>query len=125
MNSEFSVTYMSGPLDGKTLSFDQPEPGKDMTLRIGRREQCEIQLPYDSQASRLHARLIVKLQLVTASESVPEPVVLAFFLEDAQSRNGTFVERDRDPIRSRTSLRPGVLFRIGRTWLRVDDPVSL
>ena len=67
----------------------------------------------------------MKLQLVTASESVPEPVVLAFFLEDAQSRNGTFVERDRDPIRSRTSLRPGVLFRIGRTWLRVDDPVSL
>lgn len=125
MDSEFGVTYMSGPLDGKTLSFEQPEPGHDLTLRLGRREQCEIQLPFDSQASRLHARLIVKVQLVTPSESVPEPVVLSFFLEDAQSRNGTFVERDHDPIKGRVSLRPGVLFRIGRTWLRIDDPISL
>lgn len=125
MDTDFSLTYMSGPLDGKTLRFVQPDPGRDMMLKIGRREQCEVQLPFDSQASRLHARLVVKVQLMTASESVPEPVVLSFFLEDAQSRNGTFVEREAEPIKGRVSLRPGVLFRIGRTWLRVDDPVSL
>jgi pSer/pThr/pTyr-binding forkhead associated (FHA) protein len=125
MDSDFSITYMSGPLDGKTMRFDQPPPGPDKVLRIGRRDQCEIQLPYDSQASRLHARLIVKVQLLTASESVPEPLVLSFFLEDAQSRNGTFIEHERDPIRGRVSLRPGMLFRIGRTWLRVDEPVAL
>ena len=37
----------------------------------------------------------------------------------------TFVEREKDPLRGRTSLRPGMLFRIGRTWLRLDVPLSL
>jgi pSer/pThr/pTyr-binding forkhead associated (FHA) protein len=125
MDSEFTITYMSGALDGKTLHFEQPAAGHDTVLRIGRRDQCEIQLPFDSQASRLHARLVVKVQAVTASESVPDPVLLAFYLEDAQSRNGTFIEHERDPIRGRVSLRPGLLFRIGRTWLRVDEPLPL
>ncbi|NOG50586.1 MAG: hypothetical protein HND48_15035 [Chloroflexi bacterium] len=26
---EVSVTYMSGPLDGKTLTFTQPAPGEE------------------------------------------------------------------------------------------------
>jgi pSer/pThr/pTyr-binding forkhead associated (FHA) protein len=125
MDGEFTVTYMSGALDGKTLRFEQPPPGPDFVLRIGRRDDCELQVPFDSQASRLHAHLIIKTQQMTASESVPEPIVLSFYLEDWQSRNGTFVERERDPIKGRVSLRPGVLFRIGRTWLRVDDLVTL
>jgi pSer/pThr/pTyr-binding forkhead associated (FHA) protein len=40
-----------------------------------------------------------------------------------QSRNGTFLERE--PIRGRVSVRPGMLFRIGRTWLRVDEPIAI
>lgn len=125
MDGELTITYMSGPLDGKTLRFEQPEPGEELMLDIGRREGCDIQLPFDSQASRLHARLIITAQMVTSSESVPEPFVLSFWLEDIQSRNGTFVEREREQIRGRVSIRPGMLFRIGRTWLRMDDPVSL
>ncbi len=125
MDSDVSITYMSGPLDGKALHFDQPEPGDELVLTIGRREGCDIQLPFDSQASRLHARLVINAQMVTSSESVPDPFVLSFWLDDMQSRNGTFLERDREQIRGRVSVRPGMLFRVGRTWLRVDEPVSL
>jgi pSer/pThr/pTyr-binding forkhead associated (FHA) protein len=50
--------------------------------------------------------------------------VLSFWLEDEGSRNGTFVEKDKEPVRSRVNLRPGSLFRIGRTWLRLDVPLS-
>ena len=42
-----------------------------------------------------------------------------------RSRNGTFLEREKEPLRGRVSLRPGTLFRIGRTWLRLDVPLSI
>lgn len=123
MENKLTITYMSGPLDGETLQFEQPEPGEDLVISIGRREGCDIQLPFDSQASRLHARLTISAQMVTSSESVPEPFVLSFWLDDMQSRNGTFLEREPEQIRGRVSVRPGMLFRIGRTWLRVDVPI--
>lgn len=123
MGDELTVTYMSGPLDGKTLQFEQPEPGEDLVISIGRREGCDVQLPFDSQASRLHARLTISAEMVTSSESVPEPFVLSFWLDDMQSRNGTFLGREREQIHGRVSVRPGMLFRVGRTWLRVDVPI--
>jgi pSer/pThr/pTyr-binding forkhead associated (FHA) protein len=125
MVKEISITYMSGPYDGKTLRFEQPEAGEELVLAIGRREGCEIHLPYDNQVSRVHARLGVLAQEVTASESVTSPYILSFWLQDNGSRNGTFVEREKEPVRGRVSLRPGTLFRIGRTWLRLDVPLSL
>lgn len=125
MEREISVTHMSGPLDGKTLRFDQPDIGGELVLNIGRREGCDIHLPSDNQVSRVHARLGCLSSPVTASDSVSEPFILSFWLEDMRSRNGTFIEREKDPLRGRTSLRPGMLFRIGRTWLRLDVPLSL
>ena len=125
MEREISVTHMSGPLDGKTLRFEQPEISGELVLNIGRREGCDIHLPFDNQVSRVHARLGCLSTPVTASDSVTEPYILSFWLEDMRSRNGTFVEREKDPLRGRTSLRPGMLFRIGRTWLRLDVPLSL
>jgi pSer/pThr/pTyr-binding forkhead associated (FHA) protein len=125
MEREISVTHMSGPLDGKTLRFDQPDIGGELVLNIGRREGCDIHLPSDNQVSRVHARLGCLSSAVTASDSVSEPFILSFWLEDMRSRNGTFIEREKDPLRGRTSLRPGMLFRIGRTWLRLDVPLSL
>jgi len=125
MEREISVTHMSGPLDGKTLRFEQPEVGGELVLNIGRREGCDVHLPFDNQVSRVHARLGCLSTPVTASDSVTEPYILSFWLEDMRSRNGTFVEREKDPLRGRTSLRPGMLFRIGRTWLRLDVPLSL
>lgn len=125
MEREISVTHMSGPLDGKTLRFEQPDVGGELVLNIGRREGCDIHLPSDNQVSRVHARLGCQSSPVTASDSVSEPYILSFWLEDMRSRNGTFIEREKDPLRGRTSLRPGMLFRIGRTWLRLDVPLSL
>ncbi|MFN8451349.1 MAG: FHA domain-containing protein [Anaerolineae bacterium] len=125
MERELSITYMSGPFDGTTMRFEQPDPGDELVLNIGRREGCDIHLPFDNQVSRLHARLGCVSTVVTASESVTEPFVLSFWLEDMRSRNGTFIEREKDPLRGRSSLRPGTLFRIGRTWLRLDVPMSI
>lgn len=125
MERSISITFMSGPYDGKTIFFEQPEIGDEVVLNIGRREGCDIYLPYDHQASRLHARLGCAVAAVTASETTQEPFILSFWLEDSRSRNGTFLEHDPQAIRKRMSMRPGVLFRVGRTWLRLDVPLSL
>jgi len=120
---DLSVTFMSGPLDGKTLVFEQPAPGDDLLITIGRRDTCDIHLPFDNQVSRLHARLGCVASKVSDSDT-SMPTLLTFWLEDSGSRNGTYIEKDPDPLKARTNLRPGTLFRIGRTWLRLDVPLS-
>jgi pSer/pThr/pTyr-binding forkhead associated (FHA) protein len=122
--NEISITYMSGPLDGKKLTFEQPGIGEEKTISIGRREGCDIHLAFDNQVSRLHARLGCVSVPTTSSDTASMPHVLTFWLEDGGSRNGTFVEKEEDPLQGRVSLRPGTLFRIGRTWLRLDIPLS-
>lgn len=121
---EISVTYMSGPQDGKKLSFEQPIPGQEKVILIGRRESCDIHIGFDNQVSRIHARLGCESVPTTSTDSVPNPFVLRFWLEDSGSRNGTYLEKEDDPIENRCSIRPGTLFRIGRTWLRLDIPLS-
>ncbi len=121
---EISVTFMSGPLDGKKLTFEQPEIGEQIVLNIGRRENCDIYLPFDNQVSRLHARLGCASVPVADSDSAGTAAVLTFWLEDGESRNGTYIEKNPEPITDRVTLRPGTLFRIGRTWLRLDIPIS-
>lgn len=113
---------MSGPLDGKIVRFNQPESGDEVILSIGRRDGCDIHLAYDSQVSRLHAQLGCSAIAVSASDSVSDPYLLNFWLEDYGSRNGTFIEKEQ--IDGRANLRPGSLIRIGRTWLRLDVPFS-
>jgi pSer/pThr/pTyr-binding forkhead associated (FHA) protein len=122
--SDISITFMSGPLDGKIMTFEQPEKGKQRIINVGRREGCDIHLPFDNQVSRLHARIICSARPVTVSDNTTQPQILVFWLEDAGSRNGVFVEKDPEPISEKTSLRPGTLFKIGRTWLRLDVPLS-
>ncbi len=124
MQKHISITYMSGPYDGKTMRFDQPTPGDEAILTIGRREGCDIEIDFDNQVSRLHARLVCQVVPVTATEDMPNPYHLQFALEDVDSRNGTYLERQEEPIRGRVELRPGILFRIGRTWMRLDVPFS-
>ena len=123
-NGEISITFMSGPRDGEKMTFDRPERGKERIITIGRRETCSIHLGADNQVSRLHATLGCESVEVTSSESITSPYMLQFWLEDGSSRNGTFVEKMHEPIKSRVTLRPGILFRIGRTWLRLDVPMS-
>lgn len=106
MRTRITATYMSGPQDGRTLEWELPRDAEEMVLTIGRREGSDILLDYDSQVSRSHAQVIYHVPSGT------------FYLEDAGSRNGTFVGSDK--IRERKQILPGDLFRVGRTWLRID-----
>lgn len=124
LRREISITFMSGPLDGKKLVFAQPTAGEERILSIGRREGSDVHLPFDSQVSRVHAHLGCLSMPTTQSEGSVPSFIMTFWLEDNGSRNGTFVEKQADSISSRVSLRPGSLFRIGRTWLRLDIPLS-
>jgi len=106
---EIVIALMSGPQDGAVLSFetllDSDEPTE---ITIGRREGCDICLSYDSQVSREHAMLIYDGE--------------RFWLEDMKSTNGTFVGEEK--ITDRTEVFPGQLFRVGRTWLRVEPVIN-
>lgn len=121
---EISLTLMSGPLDGKKISFEQPDVGEQRLITIGRREGCDVHLPFDNQVSRLHARVGCASVPVTEPDNTATPYILTFWLEDGGSRNGCFVEKDPEPIKDRVSIRPGMLFRIGRTWIRLDIPLT-
>lgn len=99
---------MSGPRDGDVLTFHALlDSGRPAEVTIGRRETCDVCLSYDSQVSRDHAIVVYD--------------GLSFWIEDRGSTNGTFVEDQK--IAGRTLIEPGQLFRVGRTWLRVE-PVA-
>lgn len=103
--THISLTIMSGPRDGEMLRFKTNPGGAPTILSFGRRETSDIPLPYDSQVSRLHAQLILEGD--------------HFFLEDLSSRNGTFVDKQR--VEGKIGIKPGMLFRVGRTWVRLDS----
>jgi pSer/pThr/pTyr-binding forkhead associated (FHA) protein len=107
---------MSGPDDGQLLylnrEYGDGETGVDgvWSLVIGRKEECDISTPFDTQVSRQHA--ILRL--------TPEGEI---WLEDGGSLNGTFVGKTR--IDSPTRIAPGELFRLGRTWLRIQPETDI
>ncbi len=103
------ISLMSGPKDGDMLTFETLLESEGPTdLSIGRREGCDVCLSYDSQVSREHAVLSFDGQ--------------RFWLEDARSTNGTFIGDEK--IEGRSEVEPGQLFRVGRTWLRVEPVTS-
>ena len=108
MLDKISITMMSGPRDGESLSFavNRPSLKSPMVLTIGRREGSDIRINYDSQVSRLHAHVGFNGE--------------DFWIEDMGSRNGTFVFDERVKEGDRISAPAGTLFRVGRTWLRLD-----
>lgn len=105
---QISITFMSGPKDGEVLVFPIPEDFEEvpLVLTIGRREGTDVCLSYDNQVSRLHAHLGFDGD--------------TFWLEDTESRNGTFIDGERINPNQRITIEPGSLFRVGRTWLRLD-----
>ena len=98
------LMIMSGPEDGMSVYLALPKQGGEAYL-IGRREDCDVVLPYDSQISRQHARLFQKDN--------------QWCLQDLGSRNGTYVGKQK--IEGVASIVLGQMFRIGRTWLRLQD----
>lgn len=105
---EIIVSLMSGPRDGDMLPFETLlDSDRPLQITIGRREGSDVCLSYDSQVSREHAIVIYDGQQL--------------WLEDLNSTNGTYLEDEK--ITGRMALKPGQLFRIGRTWLRVEPLV--
>jgi len=102
---EIVIALMSGPKDGEMLTFHTLLDSREPTaITIGRREGCDVCLSYDSQVSREHAILSFDGE--------------QFWLEDQHSTNGTYIEDDK--LTGRAEIEPGQLFRIGRTWLRIE-----
>lgn len=103
--AEITIALMSGPKDGAVLTFETlVNSDRPTELTIGRREGCDVCLSYDSQVSREHAVVVYDGDM--------------FWLQDLDSTNGTFVDDDR--IEGREPIAPGQLFRVGRTWLRIE-----
>ncbi len=113
------VRLMSGPHDGQQLEFSLPGDGGEIVLTIGRGEDCDISLPYDSQVSRTHARLVYVRNDETMDEGRDQRLLI-FQLVDVGSRNGTYLGEKRLKDQG-AELVPGELFRVGRTWLRVEQ----
>jgi len=102
---------MSGPDDGRVLVLSaraghgRVDASSTWTISFGRREECDVSIPFDTQVSRQHATLTV----------APDG---ALWLKDSGSLNGTFVRGVR--IEEITPIERGQLFRLGHTWLRVE-----
>ncbi|GAC1305433.1 MAG: hypothetical protein NVSMB19_16900 [Vulcanimicrobiaceae bacterium] len=93
----YVLEVLSGPLDGKTWTFDRE-------ITIGRDDALAVAcITLDRYISRRHAQV----------REDGDALVLA----DLASRNGT--RKGGEPITADTAIVPGERFMIGRTLLRV------
>jgi DNA-binding CsgD family transcriptional regulator len=76
-------------------------------LTIGRADESDVALPWDREASRLHA----ELECIHGQWTVAD---------DGRSRNGTFL--NDEPVTGRRRLRDGDVVRVGRTLLLFRAP---
>ncbi len=79
-------------------------------VTIGRRPEADVSIPWDHEASRVHAELEVRAGEWTISD-------------DGLSQNGTWVNGLR--LTGRRRLSDGDLVRIGRTQFAFCDPVPV
>lgn len=107
------VMMMSGVDDGLLLTFatengEGSQNGAGWTLTIGRKEDNDVCLRNDTYSSRYHAKLHWRDE--------------RWWLEDCDSKNGTFIEDQADDARVTGTilLTDGQLFRVGRTWMRIQ-----
>jgi pSer/pThr/pTyr-binding forkhead associated (FHA) protein len=110
---QVDIMIMSGVDDGLLLTFSTAnEDGvlneNEWMLTLGRRDDNDVCLRNDTYTSRYHARLHLRDGHC--------------WLEDCDSKNGTFIEEDAEDARisGTIELHPGQLFRVGRTWMRVQ-----
>ena len=114
MDATLTLMIMSGVEDGRTLTYatengDGIADGKSWTLTVGRQESRDVVLQRDTFISREHAELVLRDG--------------HWWLHDCGSKNGAFVADGDEETRvtEPVMLAPGQLFRIGRTWLRIQD----
>lgn len=115
---KLNLMIMSGVDDGLLLNYDTDNNDGNLinetwTLSIGRAPEDDIFLRTDTFISRRHA--ILQWQDNTWS------------MTDNNSKNGTFIENADNPTEDlrlhpleTIALSPDQLFRIGRTWLRIQ-----
>jgi pSer/pThr/pTyr-binding forkhead associated (FHA) protein len=117
-----AIMFMSGVEDGSTVDLNPKTDGIVRTtsweLSIGRKDDNDLCLRNDTFVSRYHAKLHLKDD--------------NWWLEDLHSTNGSFTEDANDSFNEvkfegTISIQPGQLFRLGRTWLRIqaDDSETL
>ncbi len=94
------LVILSGDMEGTRFALDKPN------ITLGRKSDNDICMPLDPRISRFHA------QLTRRDDG-------AWVLEDLDSINGTFVGQRR--IHDPTVLRPNDRFRMGRTWMLLQD----
>ena len=90
------VEVLGGPMDG----LDRKIEGSRM--EIGRSTENDLPLPMDGSVSSHHAQIVREGR--------------THWLEDLDSRNGTFLGEAR--ITDRLPITPGATFRVGRTLLQ-------
>jgi pSer/pThr/pTyr-binding forkhead associated (FHA) protein len=99
MPNRLIVTFMSGAEDGRQVTVE------NQTVSIGREERNDVVVPYDSRVSRRHLQI----------DALEDQLCLV----DLGSRNGTYLE-DGTRIIEPAHIGYGNLFRLGRTWLKVE-----
>lgn len=112
---QVTLMVMSGVDDGTTMILRSESDGtyteSEWQLTLGRKDTNDICLRNDTFVSRFHAALIWRDG--------------GWWLEDKDSTNGSFIEDDDDffsdeRIRGTIPIDPMQLFRVGRTWLRIQ-----
>jgi predicted component of type VI protein secretion system len=106
LGQELNIMIMSGVDDGSLLrcSVEQGDGQHEAgfwVITVGRN---------DTFVSRHHARLHVKAGQV--------------WLEDRDSTNGSYIEEsphEDTQVINKSPLRVGQLFRVGRTWMRIES----
>lgn len=116
MTYKLDLMIMSGVEDGLLLKYDAQNGDGNLhedhwVISVGRREENDLCLRNDTYVSRQHANIHWKDQ--------------SWWLEDCQSTNGTFSENadnyfDDTRVKGIIPVEPGQIFRIGRTWLRIQ-----
>lgn len=79
-------------------------------ISLGRHDSNDVCLSNDTFVSRHHARIHVDRSRL--------------WLEDRDSTNGTYIEASAQEdiqVIQKAPLQAGQLFRVGRTWLRVES----
>ena len=111
------IMVMSGVDDGLVLTYSSANGDgvfeeDEWVITLGRRDDNDICLRNDTFSSRYHARLSLR--------------GVCWWLEDLNSKNGTFIEHDDEDARvaSLQELGAGQLFRVGRTWMRIQPEAA-
>lgn len=116
---KLELMIMSGVHDGLRLTYSADNGDGEFdsahgkwTINIGRQDESDVCLRNDTFVSRQHAYLYWEDE--------------KWWLEDCRSTNGTFIENGENDTRVLVvvQVRPGDLFRIGHTWMRIQKQAS-